>query len=358
MEILRKHQAETGHCFCSHCNVHFSNASQHLKHVRNVSHPTQYSCCDCGRDYPSDSYLERHCCQCDQVYRSRARLRRHFKSCPNHRPRPQIARVEDPASLQHKCAKCDEKFATKKALKAHKRVHKPPRIIPCPTGDSCQKKFATPSALLNHLESGKCPSGLTRARLNAMVISNDTEGHIVDHAAIEDVAAPSSRLVGDRAFGLAAREEADIETSEQSSSGSLILTPMTNETSDEVIQDLGQTGAGTPSSTLIELTRIRSRVCPLCPDRRPFRTAAALEAHVNSAAHAPKIFHCPLIPIKDLPPGTKEVKIKSFSTLSGLAQHLETGVCRGGLATFRRAFEYAEEKLAALGLGNIKLLFG
>lgn len=187
-----------------------------------------------------------------------------------------------------------------------------------------------------------------------MVMSNDIEGHIVDHAAIEDVAAPGPSLTGDRVLGLATQKESDAE----SSAGSVILTPTTTETLDELFQDLGQTGAETRSSALVELGRDRPRVCPLCPNRRPFRTAVALEMHVNSAAHAPKIFHCPLIPIQDLPAGTKEVKIKSFSTLSGLAQHLETGACRGGLAAFRRVFEYAEEKLAALGLGNVKLLFG
>lgn len=189
-----------------------------------------------------------------------------------------------------------------------------------------------------------------------MVISNDIEGRVVDHAAIEDVATPGPRLPGERALGLAPHKETDGEAGEGSSSGSMILTPATSETLDEMFQELDQTSVETGSSILVGLGQDRPRVCPLCPNRRPFRTVVALELHVNSAAHAPKIFHCPLIPIQDLPSGRKVAKIKSFSTLSGLAQHLETGVCRGGLAAFRRAFEYVEEKLTALGLGNIKLL--
>lgn len=190
LKIIRNHKAQTSHCFCSHCNIHFSTVEQHIQHARDISHPAQYSCCDCGREYPNDDYLERHCCHCDQVYRSRARLKRHFRSHSDHRPSPNIARIEDPATLQHECSKCEAKFATKKLLKAHKRSHKPPRIIPCPTGGRCQKKFATPSALLSHLESGKCPSGITRAKLNAMVMSNDIEGCVVDHTAIGDVVTP------------------------------------------------------------------------------------------------------------------------------------------------------------------------
>lgn len=186
-EGLRRHQTEAIHCFCLECNIFFSNPKEHNLHARTAKHGAQYSCCDCGHDYPTAGYLNKHCCKCDKVYRSTERLKRHFRSCPSHRPRLHATRVEPQDSLQHKCGKCNDSFATKKALKKHKRTHKAPRIIPCPTGALCSKKFPTPSALLNHLESGRCPSGMTRARLNGMVIAHDHQGQIVDHTAIENI---------------------------------------------------------------------------------------------------------------------------------------------------------------------------
>jgi hypothetical protein len=39
-----------------------------------------------------------------------------------------------------------------------------------------------------------------------------------------------------------------------------------------------------------------------------------------------------------------------------LAQHLESGACSGGLATFKKAIRYVEEQLQVLGFGGVKLL--
>jgi hypothetical protein len=47
---------------------------------------------------------------------------------------------------------------------------------------------------------------------------------------------------------------------------------------------------------------------------------------------------------------------KSFSTLSGLAQHLESGACEGGIATLHKAAEYIEDRLRGIGMKKVKLL--
>jgi uncharacterized Zn-finger protein len=104
--------------------------------------------------------LSYHCCDCDEVLRNQKFLRRHFSG------KKHIRKVGAPASrsscnLPHKCNECDETFHRKKQLKGHMSSHRPPRNIPCPTGGKCNKKFAIPSALLNHLESGCCSSGIT-----------------------------------------------------------------------------------------------------------------------------------------------------------------------------------------------------
>ena len=39
--------------------------------------------------------------------------------------------------------------------------HKPPQGWPCPTGSECLKRFATPLDIANHLNSGRCRSGLS-----------------------------------------------------------------------------------------------------------------------------------------------------------------------------------------------------
>ncbi|KAI4230059.1 MAG: hypothetical protein L6R36_000316 [Xanthoria steineri] len=99
-------------------------------------------------------------------------------------------------------------------------------------------------------------------------------------------------------------------------------------------------------------------VCPLCPvQSRGFRTMHALEDHITSPAHAPKIFHCPIDLSKLGKKGSQtEEMIKDFSTLSGLTQHVESGACEGGRQTLEGAMEFVEEKLKALGFKNIKLL--
>jgi hypothetical protein len=48
--------------------------------------------------------------------------------------------------------------------------------------------------------------------------------------------------------------------------------------------------------------------------------------------------------------------VKQFSTVSGLAQHLESGTCEGGKGTLRRVVEYVQEEMKGMGFGGLKLL--
>ena len=176
------HRKKTGHCFCVDCNLSFTSWDSHVLHLRNINHSPQYICCDCDRDYPGSDCLKKHCCSCDTVYRSNSKLKQHFKAHPAHRLQPKAVRVEPEVNLTYKCSKCEKKFATKGDRKKHRATHKPPRTIPCPVGSQCTKKFATPSALINHLESGRCRAGMTRGTLNELVRRYDPEGYIVNHA--------------------------------------------------------------------------------------------------------------------------------------------------------------------------------
>lgn len=99
-------------------------------------------------------------------------------------------------------------------------------------------------------------------------------------------------------------------------------------------------------------------LCPLCGERlREFRTLQAFRNHLASPVHAPKTFHCPV----DLLPSTRKGKtgktlIREFSTLSGMAQHIESGACEGGRRMLEGAVQFVEEKLKELGFKEVRLL--
>ena len=84
----------------------------------------------------------------------------------------------------------------------------------------------------------------------------------------------------------------------------------------------------------------------------------ALQQHMISPAHDDKVYHCPsnLLPVASSRAGTKQVKGKQFTTLSGLAQHLESGACYGGKQTFLHCVEFVQRHLRQQGLGGMRLL--
>jgi hypothetical protein len=91
--------------------------------------------------------------------------------------------------------------------------------------------------------------------------------------------------------------------------------------------------------------------CQIC--EQTFRKKHDLLQHMNSVTHAPKIFHCPT----DLPglPGSGKPTI-AFKTLSGLAQHLEAGSCKGGKATLAFIVGVFEKQIQAKLGKSVKLL--
>jgi len=64
-------------------------------------------------------------------------------------------------------------------------------------------------------------------------------------------------------------------------------------------------------------------------------------------------FHCPRALMGE---GSKRKAVRHFSTVSGLAQHLESGACDGGKGTFSRVVEYVQEEMKGIGFGGLKLL--
>jgi hypothetical protein len=90
--------------------------------------------------------------------------------------------------------------------------------------------------------------------------------------------------------------------------------------------------------------------CHICSAQggqlRIFKTAKALEDHASSPIHDIKAFRCPRLLFPQKSKAAKE--IKSFNTLSGLIQHLETGACRGGRETFMKTMNFLREGVLPL----------
>ena len=184
---LQNHQQITGHCYCRECDTYFPTLRKHLNHARETTHTTPYHCCDCGREYTNQETLSYHCCECDELLRTQILLQRHF-SGKNHMRKVGIPMsMSSPMSspnLANKCNMCVETFHNKKQLKRHMTSHRAPRNIPCLAGGDCRKKFAVASALLNHLESGCCRSGMTRAKMHQLVIAHDPNRYITSVEAV------------------------------------------------------------------------------------------------------------------------------------------------------------------------------
>lgn len=145
------------------------------------------------------------------------------------------------------------------------------RKYTCP-GRGCGKSFVAHGDLALHLESGTCPSGVTRTKLNDVVVRLD-RGNVVTNP---------SRL-------LTYNQE------------SRVVTTWANQ--------------GAWNGLAYE--------CVLC--HRMFGQLSALNAHLGSPAHADKIYRCPAL---------YQGCNREYKTLSALLSHIERSEC--GVTKFRK----------------------
>lgn len=179
VKALQNHQRSTEHCYCSQCEVYLMSMVKHIAHLRDGKHENLYHCCDCERGYSNQETLNYHCCDCDKGFRNSNALIDHINS-KAHKHKVELLKLV----IEHKCKICKDTFDSKNALKKHNRSKHPVRQIRCPVGENCIKKFKTPSALMNHLESGSCSSGLTRSRIQQLVATHDPERYITSSEAL------------------------------------------------------------------------------------------------------------------------------------------------------------------------------
>lgn len=116
---------------------------------------TEFRCMDCDDDFESETALHMH---------DHANI-----------------------TLCYTCKLCRSAFETSSDLAAHlvsvdwhmKLIAEKPITCPLP---KCWRRFGSASALLQHMESGACKSGMDRSKLNALVHRVDTTRMITDTA--------------------------------------------------------------------------------------------------------------------------------------------------------------------------------
>ena len=233
--------------------------------------------------------------------------------------------------------------------------------------------------MMSHLESGACVSGWDRGKINAAMCQHDTE-HVVLEAGVlvpeeEDKTILGPPVVPLTVLAVPQSEPPSPPPPSQLSSGpdvdleeggAPILTPgestlMTPASSRRESVDASP-GVATPLSGAgyseleceVDEEVIQFK-CSRCPKR--FGSWVGYQRHLNSVAHAPKIFHCPsfLFPSGATVAGKKETRQKLFKSLSGVVAHMESGACKGGREALDQSIEFLEDKLKEKGLGPLKL---
>ncbi|OSX58594.1 hypothetical protein POSPLADRAFT_1152612 [Postia placenta MAD-698-R-SB12] len=293
--------------YCERCQRWFGSERALQQHEENSS--MHHLCDSCDRDFVSEHALIQHyvqstrhhyCQRCDEHYSSQGNLDSHFESSHYWCPACNMFFKNDNGLHEHRrqkhwyCIECKRVYQSESNLRAHQRssVHQQANI-PC-VDTRCNRKFVSVSALALHLESGTCPSRLTRAQINRLVARYDTNNVITD---------PARLIQGPNGYSTLQRTVTAWAT-ERSWNGS-------------------------------------AYECFLC--HKMYTTLAVLNQHLASPAHDDKIYRCPRAYS-----GCGE----TFRALSALCQHVESEQC--GIRRFNHSMRNV---LADLSTGMARLTF-
>lgn len=315
--LLNNHQRSQRHCYCGDCDKAFGTARGLEDHMQSSRHSTEFRCCDCDREFYSAKALDQHLE--DRVH--------HQPPTREKRGRNGLDSTKSNAS-KWACSKCPRTFDTEGALAQHltSPAHRPLGKLACFAGAACPKKFQSPSAVLHHLESGACPSGIDGDKMRALITRYDTDRLI------------TRQLPDDGRILMETGSHENSALTRTPSSLSLSSAP------DGCLTPI----SGSLSDWYGLLSQSPTHRCPFCPPkRRPFRDAKALQQHIASPAHNEPLFSCPVMLFDDGHGGSNGVR--RFKTVGGLAQHLESGACAGGAATFWKAVKYIEMRFLDMG---------
>ena len=347
---------------CDTCKKKFPGHDDLEQHQR-AAHTSQFRCCDCEQDFISEQALDQHltdkvhqeipCQICEQSLASMLALNRHIVT--EHHASVNPKRNLYPAGV-HGCFICQRRFRKQTDLDQHltSLKHHPLSDLPCIASDKCKRRFFSPSALLHHLESGTCRSGIDRHAINNLVRDNDVE-----------------RLISSGPVGQSLLEFNENASESSSSSGTPIFTPTSSVSSSPVPDTMMENtmfqhvpflslSAENPSFATMGGTSIPSTLEILTPSSS--RKSSNFDIvgrppsfHANLSSHelTPTLFHCPTALVDSTPHSERP---RTFTTLSGLAQHIESGACGDGLATLKKAMEFVQDRLEKMGLGSVRLL--
>jgi hypothetical protein len=163
---------------------------------------------------------------------------------------------------------------------------------------------------LQHLETGRYVSGITKTKLNSAIAANNT-GRIITSGGV------TAQWL--------------LEDNPSATSTSQIRSPILTPISTEFLDSYPPSAILTPTSTLSTSMKFHSiltlrprsgsgyQTCPLCPPSctRTFKHSA-LQQHLSSSVHAQVYeisFHCPRALMCE---GSKKKAVRQFSTVSRL----------------------------------------
>ena len=328
VKALRSHQEKDGHLCCEECKRRFRTKNEYTEHMHSTVHPSQFRCLDCQIDFSNEERLLGHL------------------DAEVHKPRSGVMN-----GGSHRCETCCRTFHSRNELVTHlaSKIHRPVGKLRCLMSSKCIKSFNSPSALIQHLENGACHSGLNRAKLNQLVQKHDMENRITidfHRLSLADSTVTGKNLTSTSTRNITPSSTSVVaKTSPKHADTRFRFADISEK---DAIVDFIEPTANEDSSLN----------CPLCAkNSKTFRTVRAFREHLDSPAHDPTIYHCPigLIPKAK---GAKEVKalLREFSTLGALTMHVESGACEGGKLMLKSAMEVVEGKLRSLGFGEIRLL--
>ncbi|GJE97004.1 C2H2 type zinc-finger protein [Phanerochaete sordida] len=284
--------------WCDRCERGFPHDRAFEQHRRDSSF--HWLCYKCDRDFTSERSRIQHytqsprhhyCQRCDEIFDDDEDLEQHFEEAHWYCSPCSLICDSQRQLRAHKaeshwwCSICDRIFQNENNLTQHKRTHEP-KNIHCP-GRGCTRAVSRVGDLVLHFESGTCPSGITRADVERGIVKLDRNGVITD----------TRRLIQGPDGVLAPRAQPRTWATAASWNGA-------------------------------------AYECVLC--HRTFPQLHALNAHLQSPAHADKIFKCP---------SAYDGCDQRFPAASALVQHIENGSC--GVRKFQRTIERYVEDLTS-----------
>ena len=347
LDIFQDHAIATGHCFCTDCDLDFSSRQSWEDHRKSAKHASEFKCCDC-----------------DTSFKDVHALVAHMESRVHRKPlRPTIDQNKKKnclsASSSTDCAECRRKFSCSQSLQQHHASlkHKPLSRLECPIGTNCRGTFASPSAMLHHLESGTCSSGMHREEVYQIVQSCDLG--IIDHL---QPASAASTLPGLQAYNKPIGSSVWAALSDTESEWSLLTPSPSCGSAEDSLEQWSLLDSVEPqleSVSALAPTTMQTLRCPICPRKRAgFSTFHCLQQHMDSPVHGPKMYKCPSSLSVKVPgqKGNLTTHARRFSTLGDLCQHLESDSCEGGKRALFRCIAFVQGQLGQLGLGEMQLL--